>query len=237
MLKISISQSLKLIIILVCCMINIYTIQADQNLTRANYETLYKLRLKWEVEDLNKILNALNHNLSDLEKRKQQTLYEIETLKKEKFISYHLNKNFNMVYRKPHLSYIYYISQPVLAMASANPQKAAEMIFTSQLLDIGRFILAYGLFPFTIPATTIYSTTEWASKKNNEEKIAQLKVTLQKIQNDISILEQKINVKEPIIQQRIRELKTESLTMEKLEDFIPTYKSGGYTGPASLYYD
>lgn len=200
MLSIINKKVILLITSLVCCMISVNTMATNHKLTRANYEQIYKLRLKWTLQDTYKAfwkLKTTKQNISD----------EIEKLKKEKFLSYHANKTFNAVYSRP---------QPF----TGKPILGARSIWNAT--ELGRVIIAYGLLPVTLPLATAYVTTEWLSKKNNDNKIAELGKTLQKTEVEIAN-----------IQPKITELEIESKELKGLENFIAAYSKNPTTWATS----
>jgi hypothetical protein len=180
---------------LTCCTININSVAADDKLPYVNLE-----------------IENLNHNLDNLKNKKERILKDIERLKEEKLLSYHINKNFNAVYRKPYL----------VSGANIYVDRMIQMLWN--INEVSRIICAYGFLPISLPLTIAYGVKEWNSNKNNdnETRITKLEKTLPQIESDIKK-----------IQQKIAETETEAKKINELENFITTYPST-YIRPAKI---
>jgi len=222
MLKIIYKKTTLLVACLMFCMINVKTIATDYKMSRTNYEQIYKLRLKWaiedlykDIEDLYKDLRSSYKNLENLNQEKNRISNTIEQLKKEKFLSYHINNVFGTLYSKP---------RPYKG-------KSIPAALDWHTHELTRFISAYGLLPITVPLAAGYVVKEWLSKKNNDDTIAELEKDQQKIKNDQQKITAEIQKIQPIIEpaiahikQKITELETEATELKDLDNFIATYK-------------
>ena len=149
-----------------------------------------------EARGLKRSLHVLANSLIETIKHKQNVMREINKLQQEQSLIYHIKKDFNAVYG-------------AIPKSSGGP--LGDIIDTLLLpWEIGRIVIAYGLFPITVPLTTAYATSEWRSKKENNDKILQQTEMLsnidaeeKKIQSEIDYLEKlikEVTIKEQIVE-------------------------------------
>ena len=193
----------KAILLLIPVISYIVTAQTAETKREPNYESLYKLHLKWDIEDLNKERIKLKIKLDDLQKKRAELLSTMEQLKNEKNLSYHMNTYFK-VFQWP------------------RPYRGKSPF--GGLDRWTRFLLAWLTSPISAPLMAINARQEWLSKKNNDDQIATLEKNLEENKNVLSIIQPEVEVQIAQIEMKIAELETESETLSHLEQFKKNYK-------------
>lgn len=212
-------KSIPIIPLIIYCTFIVQLIKPQQEL---NYESLYRLHLKWNIEDLEAKRIKLKNDIYKIQEKKEEVLRkkntilsEIERLKNEKNLSYHMNSYFTQIFQGPRP---YRRKNPV-----------AGLIW--ELKEWGRFLSAYLLLPISVPLTAINAGQKWISKKDNDDQIAALEKSLEEYDNVLSKISSEIETEaariEPEIAQidtKIAKLETEKKELLHLDNFKATYK-------------
>jgi len=133
---------------------------------------------KEHVHSLKRSLRISKDELESFERQKQNILNNIAQLKNEKKLMYHINQTFKNVYGP-------------IQKTESDYGRIIDAIMLPW--EIGRLVIAYGLFPITVPFAAAYAATEWRSKKDNAAKITQQEIALQKTVDHIKEIQTKIS--------------------------------------------
>jgi hypothetical protein len=204
--------------------------QATKPEQKLNYESLYKVHLKWDIEDSNKKLMQLQaqleKNWQNLQKSKtapqteklriqqenERIRHEIAQLESERDFSYHLAHTVHANFQWPRS---YKGKNPVAGLVWQSKQWA-------------RFLLAYLFLPISSSFAAFTARKEWLLKKDNTNQIMALKKSLEENdtilsaikplpKNEIALLEAEAGKKAIKIETDIRatELKITELEIEQ----------------------
>lgn len=185
---------------LVCFISATKTIANQREFTRSNYEKIYRLKLDWATQDLNKYSGQLNRLYRSLDFELTKKKDAIEQLKQAKFLSYHINKHFRSVYTE-------------------RPRYGKPIIDIEPL----RLSLAYSFFPITLPLTTIAALTEWIYSEKNDAKIAEKILQKDTFISNIEKIQRTIKNEIAAIDQQIAAIETEQNELKQLDTFIAGY--------------
>lgn len=206
-----------------------------------NYESVYKLHLKWDIEDLNKRLVPLEKQRAEsLEQLEEMQTHRTERLQIQKEIE-SLGNKIEQLKNEAYLTYHLYIQfEKLFKIKRRRSFKYGQM--GADIETLGKFLYAYVLFPISIPVTAFNAQKEWLSKKDNADQIALLEIELRKNQDRLNSLKPptpeevavakaetakvvaKIESEIEQIQSKIRELEIEQAELKHLNHFKANFK-------------
>lgn len=208
-----------------------------------NYESVYKLHLKWDIEDLDKNLMKLEKQRADsweqleemqthrnershITKKIEELKSQIDHLNNEANLGYHMNVGFGKLFATP----------------SRKPIPYLPAAITRDVLELARLLYAYVLFPISMPITAFNAGKEWLSKKDNTQQIVLLEAELKKNKDKLNSLKPptpqevatakaetdkivaKIENEIAQIQSKIKDLEIERQELKHLNKFKANFK-------------